>query len=694
MRIITYPSQQINQTAILALIQSLATASGTVIGSSTFLSPYATLNHDLGSLNHFTCISIEGTGAYDQDTIAMVGEVYVQLGTNQDKVYATGSTDANGIPFSWLSTTGSGIGSGAGATDISVSGTGGIVASYSDSVWVVDGAGITAGTVTNPLTETLLPDISTGSGVVSAYSLGSETHKFDHVWARDLHADAGSIYVNNKKVIEDVSDTIIVRTDTDQDLSIRTYGTGDASIIAEHLVITQGRGGLEANVPSTQPSKNITLNNYSTNGSIDINGVGANGDVNFLATRNIDFMAETATFDTNVTITGTLQCIGTPLITLSQLITTSGNIITGVTNQNYASQPWVSSNYIGTAALLTTSGDLAAQIPYSAINCYRHNYDETSSNEEVIILPPNAVIDRIVVECLVTLVKPYFSAFYVGTTDTFNFFLNSASFDLSQQTPYEQRYNLVLPNGYNTLTFTNQPAVDEQYSGSIYVFYYIAQGFEPNVIYPVVKDFTTNLLGSTARDFFVTGNLLLGKSGYWGDLVDDTQIAVCGGPDNGLYVADFSGNSYRLINDSEFTAASGYQLWYTDAQDTTLSGALKSQIDSLVDTDIAPSSTYTLTVSGGVCTPDFSRGNYFTVTLVSGANVLNGPTNATVNQQGSIMMNQPAAGGATVTFANPPYIWSNGIASTVTASGNALDMLYWHVVSPTQIVCTMLPGVF
>jgi hypothetical protein len=79
----------------------------------------------------------------------------------------------------------------------------------------------------------------TGSFLPAAnnvYDLGSE----GMVW-RDVYIGPGSLYVNGQKVIEDNSDTIIVRADPDQSLTIKTEGTGETTL--------QSAGGV--NITST-----------------------------------------------------------------------------------------------------------------------------------------------------------------------------------------------------------------------------------------------------------------------------------------------------------------------------------------------------------------------------------------------------------------------------------------------------------
>jgi len=65
----------------------------------------------------------------------------------------------------------------------------------------------------------ILPNVD--SNGVTGYDLGSTTAKW-----KDLYLSAGSLYVNNQKVLEDDSGTIVVSADVDQGVSIKTTGTG------------------------------------------------------------------------------------------------------------------------------------------------------------------------------------------------------------------------------------------------------------------------------------------------------------------------------------------------------------------------------------------------------------------------------------------------------------------------------------
>lgn len=152
----------------------------------------------------------------------------------------------------------------------------------------------------------MLPDMTSASGVVSIRDIGSPTQKFRHAYIHDLYVDAGSLYVNGKKVLEDVSNTIIISTDADQDLKIRTTGTGDVLIQSDNEINLNTKGGVEVLVPADNSTKHVNFTNQSVNGNITFSADGANGQVQFAAADEIDLTAPNIDINGDVNISGNL----------------------------------------------------------------------------------------------------------------------------------------------------------------------------------------------------------------------------------------------------------------------------------------------------------------------------------------------------------------------------------------------------
>lgn len=153
------------------------------------------------------------------------------------------------------------------------------------------------------------------------YSIGSDTKKLAHVWAEEVHVGASSLYVNGKKVIEDVTNTMTFSTETDQSMNVKTKGTGNLVLISENEINAQANGGLEWTVPATTPSKNIEFTNLS-----------ANGNITFNSANQIQFTAPTVSTG-NLTVTGNLSVTGTTTSVNTTELLIQDNIVTLNKNQ-------------------------------------------------------------------------------------------------------------------------------------------------------------------------------------------------------------------------------------------------------------------------------------------------------------------------------------------------------------------------
>lgn len=72
------------------------------------------------------------------------------------------------------------------------------------------------------------------------YDLGSTTYRW-----RDVYVGPGSLYINNKQVLTDDSDTITFKTDLDQDLRIQTAGIGSIELFPSGTGQLQVKGTLQ-----------------------------------------------------------------------------------------------------------------------------------------------------------------------------------------------------------------------------------------------------------------------------------------------------------------------------------------------------------------------------------------------------------------------------------------------------------------
>ena len=92
---------------------------------------------------------------------------------------------------------------------------------------------------------------------------------------------------------------------------------------------------------------------------------------------------------------------------------------------------------------------------------------------------------------------------------------------------------------------------------------------------------------------------------------------------------------------------------------------------------------------------DASLSNNFSLlmTAVVGATrKLNNPTNISAGQSGMITITQSSTGTNALTF-DTYYKFAYGAAPTLSTTNNAVDCLAYYVISSTQILVTLLPGI-
>lgn len=136
--------------------------------------------------------------------------------------------------------------------------------------------GTTSGNVTIASYANIQFGAATAGGHVlpaadDTYDLGSTSYRW-----RDLYVGPGSLYVNNKKVLEDDSGTITLATTADQSLTVKTTGTGVTTV--------QSAGGVAITASS---SADVTLTTSS--GNIELKG-----NVEVLTSKKITDSASTA----------------------------------------------------------------------------------------------------------------------------------------------------------------------------------------------------------------------------------------------------------------------------------------------------------------------------------------------------------------------------------------------------------------
>jgi len=191
----------------------------------------------------------------------------------------------------------------------------------------------------------ILPDVD--SNGTTGYDLGSTTAKW-----RDLYLSQGSLFINNQKVLEDDSGTIIVRADEDQSLTVKTTGTGVLALQSATTVNLNGTLQMAA-------GKNITDaagNAVSFGDKLDMN----NNLVTNIGTAVAGTDAANKSYVDNA-VAGVINGAPGALDTLNELADAMGNdanFSTTVTNS-------IATN---AAAIVTANSNIASNLAAIGVN--------------------------------------------------------------------------------------------------------------------------------------------------------------------------------------------------------------------------------------------------------------------------------------------------------------------------------------
>ena len=262
---------------------------------------------------------------------------------------------------------------------------------------VTAGSGITGGGATGNITVALDYENMAGNLIPTAnvtYDLGSTTM----MW-KDIYVGPGSLYVNGQKVLEDDAGTITISADADQNVAVKTSGSGDVELNASGTGVINAQSSMLFDASKTlggtgglQLSSNINASsNYINNvGAPAVAGDATNktyvdGTSYLTGGDGIDNDSSTLNLDATVVRTAGDQTIGGAKTFSSDVIfngdfTVNGTTSTVNTETIYLEDNIITLNY-GTSGAPTENAGLTVDRGSSAdVNI---QWNETSDQWEI-----------------------------------------------------------------------------------------------------------------------------------------------------------------------------------------------------------------------------------------------------------------------------------------------------------------------
>jgi hypothetical protein len=174
----------------------------------------------------------------------------------------------------------------------------------------------------------VLPAVTAGGSIVpstdNVYDLGSPTK----MW-KDIYVGPGSLYVNGQKVIQDESGAIVVSADINENLGLRTSGSGNIELdpTGTGSVNIKGAVVVEAGANfSSNDGNGIAFSNGIKSDSVSSNSLNTDLSLSGNGTGKV-YLNDNAEINGNLVVGGNLNVGGTVTTINSETISLADNII-------------------------------------------------------------------------------------------------------------------------------------------------------------------------------------------------------------------------------------------------------------------------------------------------------------------------------------------------------------------------------
>ena len=153
--------------------------------------------------------------------------------------------------------------------------------------------------------QNILPSTS------STYSIGSVDKRFKSLYVDEAYLSTNTLYIGDTPVLGTNQDTILIKADIDQSITMASYGTGDTTI---------------------QSASGVNLTTSGMNADVKVQAVGTNSKVRLAGSGGIELSDNTSiqsnlSVSGSLTVTGDVAINGSTFTVNSTTVTTKDNII-------------------------------------------------------------------------------------------------------------------------------------------------------------------------------------------------------------------------------------------------------------------------------------------------------------------------------------------------------------------------------
>lgn len=153
--------------------------------------------------------------------------------------------------------------------------------------------------------QNILPSVS------STYSIGSVDKRFKSLYVDEAYLSTNTLYIGDTPVLGTNQDTILIKADIDQSITMASYGTGDTTI---------------------QSASGVNLTTSGMNADVKVQAVGTNSKVRLAGSGGIELSDNTSiqsnlSVSGSLTVTGDVAINGSTFTVNSTTVTTKDNII-------------------------------------------------------------------------------------------------------------------------------------------------------------------------------------------------------------------------------------------------------------------------------------------------------------------------------------------------------------------------------